>query len=68
MLPPTGKTIQDDPTSLAPDAPMRPEQARRLQILCAELMQSYDESLTEAPAAERIAELEQLKQARKDQP
>ena len=50
MLPPTGKTIQDDPTSLAPDAPMRPEQARRLQDTWApKLMQSYDESLTEGP-------------------
>jgi hypothetical protein len=65
MRSPTEKTIQDGST---PDAPMRPEQARRLQILCAELMEAYDESLTETPAAERIAELERIKQERKDQP
>lgn len=68
MLPPTSKTIPNEQTPLNADAPMRPDQARRLQILCAELMEAYDESLTQAPAAERIAELERIKQERKDQP
>lgn len=68
MLPTDSKTTPNEQTPLNAEAPMRPEQARRLQILCAELMEAYDESLTEAPAAERIAELERIKQDRKDQP